>query len=462
MTARILVADGLATTRITLKVRLSAACYDVTTASTVEQVPALIRRSAPDLVILGAGFAPEEAIALCRSLMQDRDTVRIPVLILAHSDARLAVLQAGASATLDPDVSDQMLLARVRCLLRDAEPRLGTEIGFAEAPQPFDRGATPRIVLVTDIPARAQRWRQMLSERLDARYDIRNPEEALFSVRSGRAADLYLICADLEGRGDGLRLLSELRSRQGSRDAGFVVALAPDREELAAIALDLGAGDVLSDSLGGAKGIDAAAETLRMQLSRKSRMEQHRAEVERHMLWAMTDPLTGLYNRRYALPRLSEIAREAMVQSVPFSVLALDLDHFKDVNDQHGHGAGDAVLSVVAQRMRNVLGTRGMAARLGGEEFVVVLCPCAEDQAAIVAERLRLAIQDSPVALPELSGGGQCSVTVSVGVVTVRPHAGDWPDILAQQTLESADRALLAAKVRGRNRVVISEARHAA
>ncbi|MDM7459128.1 MAG: GGDEF domain-containing protein, partial [Paracoccus sp. (in: a-proteobacteria)] len=233
-------------------------------------------------------------------------------------------------------------------------------------------------------------------------------------------------------------------------------------EELAAIALDLGAGDVLPDSLGGVEGIDAAAEMLRMQLSRKSRLEQHRAEVERHMLWAMTDPLTGLFNRRYALPRLTEIAREAMDKSVPFSVLALDLDRFKDVNDQHGHGAGDAVLSVVAQRMRQVLAARGMAARLGGEEFAVVLCPCAEDQAAVIAERLRLAIQDSPVALPELSGGGQCWVTVSVGVVTVRPRPGDWPDILAQQTLECADRALLAAKGQGRNRVVISGARHAA
>lgn len=463
MTARILVADGVATTRITLKVRLSAACYDVATASRIAQIPELIDQTQPDLIILGSGFGEDVAIELCARLAEDRQTRGIPILMLVRSASRLAALQAGASAALDPEINDQMLLARVRGMLRDCDAPVGLDLGMAEAGPSFDETALPHIVLVTDNPARSQRWRQLLSDRIEARFDIRNPEEALSGVRLGRSADLYLICADLETRGDGLRLLSELRSRQGSRDAGFVIAIGRDRDEMAAIALDLGAGDVLPDSLGGPEEIDAAAMTLRMQLSRKSRSDRHRAEVRRHMIWAMTDPLTGLYNRRYALPKLSDIARDAMLNGQDFSVLAMDLDHFKAINDRFGHGAGDAVLSTVAQRITRVLGNRGLAARLGGEEFMAVICPCDAQQAQVMAERMRLAIQDTPVGLPALSGGGQVRITVSVGVVTVCAPDGEvWPDHLARDTLERADRALLAAKARGRNRVVISHREHAA
>lgn len=463
MTARILVADGVATTRITLKVRLSAACYDVITATAIDQIASLVDEVRPDLVILGNGFPEGEALLLCETLSGAGPHASVPILMLVPTRSRLAALQAGAAAALDPEINDQMLLARVRGLLRDSEPALPMGLGMSEGATPFEGPQSPRIALVTDNPSRSQRWRQLLSDRIEARFDIRNPEEALSAVRQGRPADLYLICADLDQRGDGLQLLSELRSRHGSRNAGFVIAIAPDRGEMAAIALDLGAGDVLPDTLAGPDEIDAAAMALRMQLARKTRGDRQRAEVRRHMVWAMTDPLTGLYNRRYALPRLSEIARDAIIGDRPFSVLAMDLDHFKSINDRFGHAAGDAVLAAVAQRIGDALGAEGMAARMGGEEFLAVLCPCDGPAAEAVAERVRLDVQDLPIALPSLSGGGQTRVTVSVGVATALPSdRSAWPEQLARETLERADRALLAAKASGRNRIVVFEPAHAA
>ena len=463
MTARILVADGVATTRITLKVRLSAACYDVITATAINQIASLVDEVRPDLVILGNGFPEGEALLLCEALSGAGPHASVPILMLVPTRSRLAALQAGAAAALDPEINDQMLLARVRGLLRDSEPALPMGLGMSEGATPFEGPQSPRIALVTDNPSRSQRWRQLLSDRIEARFDIRNPEEALSAVRQGRPADLYLICADLDQRGDGLQLLSELRSRHGSRNAGFVIAIAPDRGEMAAIALDLGAGDVLPDTLAGPDEIDAAAMALRMQLARKTRGDRQRAEVRRHMVWAMTDPLTGLYNRRYALPRLSEIARDAIIGDRPFSVLAMDLDHFKSINDRFGHAAGDAVLAAVAQRIGDALGAEGMAARMGGEEFLAVLCPCDGPAAEAVAERVRLDVQDLPIALPSLSGGGQTRVTVSVGVATALPSdCSAWPEQLARETLERADRALLAAKASGRNRIVVFEPAHAA
>lgn len=454
MTARILVADGAATARITLKVRLAAVCYDVVAVGGTEQLDEQIARARPDLIILGGGFPDISAIDLCRRMTSDLRWSDIPVLMLVRPEARLSALQAGATAALDPDVEDQMLMARVRGILRDADLPQDAQMGLAEAPAAFSHVALPQVVLIADSVARALRWRQLLSDRMAGRFDIHDPDEALGTATAGRTADLYLIAADIRSRGDGLRLMSELRSRQGSRDAGFVIAIAPEREELAAIALDLGAGDVLPDTLGGTSGAQAAAMSLQKLLSRKSKSDQRRAEVQRHMVWAMTDPLTGLSNRRYALPKLSEIARDAMMAKRGFCVLAIDLDHFKAVNDRHGHNAGDTVLTEIATRLRDTVGPSGLIARMGGEEFLCVLSDCSEDSALCMAEALRRAVQERPVSLPGLSGGGRIRVTASIGVAAVPAGSDGWPDQTAKLAMERADRALLAAKAKGRNRVV--------
>lgn len=458
MTARILIADGVATSRITLKVRLSAVCYDVAAVNSTAKIHQELDLARPDLIILGGGFSERPPVDICAELVRDPRCADVPIMMLVPPDSRLAALQAGATAALDPDVDDQILMARVRGLLRETDMPQAAPMGMAEPAAAFVHEVRPLIALVADSHARALRWRQMLAERMNCRFEIRDPDEALGSVTSGRTADLYLISGDLRAKGDGLRLLSELRSRQGSRDAGFVIAIAPDRSELAAIALDLGAGDVLFESLGGAEGADAAAMSLQMLLQRKSRSDKRRAEVQRHMVWAMTDPLTGLYNRRYALPKLGEIVRDALIANHAFAVIAIDLDHFKSINDSHGHSAGDVVLVEIAGRLKAALPSTGMVARMGGEEFLAVLEHCSEAEAHDTAEALRRAIQVRPVALPGLCGGGQVRVTASVGMAVVQPsEEGGWPEQRAQVALERADRALLAAKAAGRNRVMRSQ-----
>lgn len=464
MTARILVADGVATTRITLKVRLAAACYDVLTAGTADQLMIQAVDGRPDLIILGNGFPRQDPVDICGALMRHRDCASIPVLMLADPATRLEALRAGAAAVLDPGVDEQMLLARIRGLLRDTGPVVEPPRAMAEGAAAFAHAThSAEIALVADSSARALRWRHLLQRRLPHRFAIRSPEEALGAVAAGRAADLYLIAADIDARGDGLRLLSELRSRGGSRDAAFVVATEADRAELSAVALDLGAGEVLPIDLGGGTGGEVAALALQTQLSRKRQSDRRRAEAQRNMLWAMTDPLTGLYNRRYALPRLTEIARDALREGSCFAVLALDLDRFKRINDSHGHAAGDAVLCAVARRLDIAIGKDGITARLGGEEFLGVI-PGADDQRAYLkAEEIRRAVEAQPILLPDLSGGGEVGVTLSIGVAIARTTAGRGePERLAELSLERADRALLIAKSLGRNRVMLAQTDRAA
>jgi two-component system cell cycle response regulator len=160
---------------------------------------------------------------------------------------------------------------------------------------------------------------------------------------------------------------------------------------------------------------------------------------------ASTDTLTGLLNRRAFVERL-EKARAASDQKLfPMSVLLLDVDHFKKVNDTLGHDAGDAVLQGVARTLSSIARKSDFVARWGGEEFVVALTQTAEAGARVAAERVRRAIQDAKYTLPS---GAVHKATASVGLASA--ENADWQ---LEDVLGRADKAMYAAKHRGRNRV---------
>ncbi|HEY8079033.1 MAG TPA: GGDEF domain-containing protein, partial [Labilithrix sp.] len=160
---------------------------------------------------------------------------------------------------------------------------------------------------------------------------------------------------------------------------------------------------------------------------------------------ASTDTLTGLLNRRAFIERL-EKARAASDQKLfPMSVLLLDVDHFKKVNDTLGHDAGDAVLQGVARTLSGIARKSDFVARWGGEEFVVALTQTAEAGARVAAERVRRAIQDAKYMLPS---GETHKATASVGLAGA--ENAEWQ---LEELLGRADKAMYAAKHRGRNRV---------
>jgi diguanylate cyclase (GGDEF)-like protein len=160
---------------------------------------------------------------------------------------------------------------------------------------------------------------------------------------------------------------------------------------------------------------------------------------------AMTDPLTGLYNSRW----LRDTAQRELVRGArdhrPFSLLLVDLDHFKTVNDNGGHAAGDLVLQRIAARLRASVRGADAVVRLGGEEFVVLLHGCDGDGAVTVAEAVREAIFQ--LALPEAARLER--LTASIGVASYPEHGDHLDELLA-----AADRAMYAAKHGGRNRVL--------
>lgn len=161
---------------------------------------------------------------------------------------------------------------------------------------------------------------------------------------------------------------------------------------------------------------------------------------------ATHDDLTGLLNRRAMLDRMQLEQHRSLRSGSPLLIAQLDIDHFKAVNDTHGHAAGDLVLQSFADTVRRNVRDTDVLARWGGEEFVLLLCDTPASDAVTLMERLRQAVQAMQV--PVAQGGQPITVTVSIGLARHTPA-----DPLAG-TLERADRALYAAKAGGRNRVV--------
>jgi diguanylate cyclase (GGDEF)-like protein len=159
-----------------------------------------------------------------------------------------------------------------------------------------------------------------------------------------------------------------------------------------------------------------------------------------HRSAAVIDPLTGMLNRAALATRTSELAQQAEIVQLPVGLVAGDLDHFKSVNDAHGHATGDAVLQEVAYRLRKHLRAFDLAYRLGGEEFLVVVPGASTLQAADIAETLRSAIEGAPIA--------GLAITMSFGVAASEPGTFDFDTVF-----EAADAALYEAKAQGRNRV---------
>ncbi|GAB3411112.1 sensor domain-containing diguanylate cyclase [Massilia agilis] len=166
----------------------------------------------------------------------------------------------------------------------------------------------------------------------------------------------------------------------------------------------------------------------------------------------LTDALTGVYNRRYVDRRLLEEISRARRNQSRLSVMYIDIDHFKQINDSVGHQGGDDVLREVASRIKAELRISDALARFGGEEFVVLLVDADGPSAAVVAGRIRAGVADTPV---ELAGGQAVPVTVSIGVATLDLDERSLPlETVAQQLLAQADAALYRAKQAGRNRVI--------
>lgn len=448
---RILIVDGIATNRVVLKVKLDASFHVTLTAADGAACLRMAREDRPDLILLDHTLPDVSGLAVLQRLRADPRTAEVPVVLLdsAPDDVlRRAALAAGAVDVMDKRVDDQLLLARIRNLLRLRADFQDSDLPLIGLAEPGAAYVTPgRVALVFQRVEVALTRRRLLAG-VTADHILTQRRDDVLAADGGAAPqpDVFVLDSGLLP-GGGMRLLSELRSRGETRHAGVCLWQAiPDAAE-AAQAYDLGADEVFAPDMSAPE----VALRLSAVIARRREGRRLRGLLHDAARLAAVDDLTGLWNRRYALPQLAAMADTAQAKAQGLAVMVLDIDRFKSVNDRYGHSTGNAVLVSVAQRLRDILCANPedapLIARIGGEEFLVALpCPTAQD-ARRLAESLCDGIRSHAVALEELP---PIHVTISVGLAML---AGQEP---VTNALERADRALLAAKERGRDRVTLA------
>jgi len=267
-----------------------------------------------------------------------------------------------------------------------------------------------------------------------------DPTEALFHAAEGNY-ELVVVSLDLANF-DGLRLCSQLRSLERTRNVPILAIAESDSNGRLVRALEIGVNDYLVRPFDKHE----VLARVRTQIRKKRYTERLRDSVQLSIEAAVTDPLTGLYNRRYMETHVGTLVDQAAARNKPLSVLVLDIDYFKSINDTYGHDAGDDVLQDFAIRIRKSIRGIDLACRYGGEEFVVVMPETDMAVATMVAERLRRRIASEP--FPIQKGTRTIDVTISIGIAALAP------DDDAAAVIKRADQALYRAKRDGRNRVV--------
>jgi two-component system, cell cycle response regulator len=452
MTARVLVVDDVPANVKLLEARLSAEYFDVMTAVSGQEALAICERAECDVVLLDVMMPDMDGFEVCRRLKSGLTTHHIPVVIVTALDQpsdRVKGLESGADDFLTKPVSDIALIARVRSLSRlkmmtdELRMRAVTsrEIGI-ESPERealAEAGRHGRILMVDDRAALSDRIQNMLSSEHAVDME-RDPTEALFHAAEGNY-DLVIVSLDLDNF-DGLRLCSQLRSLERTRNVPILAVAEADNNTRLVRALEIGVNDYLVRPFDK----NEIMARVRTQIRKQRYAERLRDNVQLSIEMAITDALTGLYNRRYMETHVGTLVDQAISRGKPLSVLMLDIDYFKSINDTHGHDAGDDVLQDFATRIRKSIRGIDLACRYGGEEFVVVMPETDMAVATMVAERLRRRIASEP--FPIQKGTRMIEVTISIGIAALGPNDD------AAAVIKRADQALYRAKRDGRNRVV--------
>jgi two-component system cell cycle response regulator len=457
MSARVLVVDDILPNVKLLEAKLASEYYDVLTATGGAEALQKVATQSPDIVLLDVMMPGMDGFEVCRRIKADPSTAHIPVVIvtaLTDTADRIRGLEAGADDFLSKPLNDTALMSRVRSLVRlkmtvdewRVRENTATQLGVV------DKAATAmnepvenaHILVIEDQSYESKKFQEVLIADNDT-IDIVESGAQAMSMLNTNSYDLVAISLNLKNE-DGLRFCSHLRSGDRTRSIPILMIANDDDMQRIAHGLEIGAHDYILRPVER----NELLARIRSQIRRKRFQERLRSNFELSLSMALTDPLTGLYNRRYFEVHLQKLLSKNEESRKALAILALDIDHFRDFNNKYGHAVGDAVLKIFAARIKNSLRSFDLVARLGGEEFVVILPDISVEMAYFIGERLRRSIADEPFSVNV--EGGAVKVTTSVGGAIISAGENEM-----EGALKRADDALYKAKELGRNTVVFDK-----
>ena len=453
MSARILVVDDVIPNVKILEAKLSVEYYDVVTAYNGLDALKIAEEQQPDLILLDVMMPQMDGFEVCKRLKADQCTAHIPVvMVTALSEAadRIQGLESGADDFLTKPVDDLALFARVKSLLRlkmmmdefRLREETSSEMGVISMSDRKEEAIQRARILVIDENEYSVR---MMKEIYAETYDVTlEPDmEAAQVLLRGGDFDLAVVSLD-SANYDPLRLCSKVRSLEETRQLPILTLVDDADKDKLIKGMDIGINDYVM------RPIDANELIVRTrtQILRKQYQDRLRHNFHRSMELAVTDSLTGLYNRRYMSNHLDAMLQRAKMDYKPVCVMIMDIDFFKRVNDTHGHDVGDEVIREFSARIGASVRGIDLSCRYGGEEFVVVMPDTDLSVASTVSERLRRQISEKPFSVNK--GALNLDLTCSIGVTVSREGEN------SESLLKRADEALYKAKRDGRNRVVVA------
>lgn len=453
MTGLVLVVDDVPANVKLLEAKLANEYYDVITAKDGFEAIEQTKAKKPDLILLDVMMPGIDGFETCRRLKQDPDVSHIPVVMvtaLSEPSDRVAGLEAGADDFITKPINDTALFARVRSLVRIKvlidELRLrdksGSQLGMSASDFSLNLDVTgSNLMLVDDDVVQVRR----ISEKLAAGgYKLTHFAEhpkALEFARSEGALDLIMISTQLADI-DGLRLATQFKAIEQVRHVPIIMLVDEDEQHLMLKGLELGVNDYLLTPVD----FNEMFARIKTQIRRKKYQETLKSNYQESVSMAVTDGLTRLYNRHYLDTHLKNLVRQAGEQGRALSLVIMDMDHFKSVNDTYGHSSGDEVLKLLAEVIVKTIRSADLAARYGGEEFVVLMPETDAIRCYEAAERLRKGVENASFVIPHPES--PIKKTISIGCATMEPN--DTPESF----LKRADVALYEAKNSGRNKVL--------
>lgn len=454
MTARVLVVDDILPNVKLLEAKLSGEYFDVITASSGAEAIQKAEKESPDIILLDVMMPGMDGFETCQRLKSSPATAHIPVvMVTALTDAtdRVRGLESGADDFLSKPVNDIALMARVRSLVRlkmtvdewRIRENTANQFGFVGNKGTFlaEPSEKARVLIIEDKSFESEKFIETLKRDDDEIVAVRSGDQAM-DMAQHNDFDIITVSLNLQNE-DGLRLCSHLRSNERTRAVPILMVAEEADMKRIAQGLEIGAHDYILRPVDR----NELLARVRTQIRRKRYQDRLRSNYEQSLSLALTDSLTGLFNRRYLMVHLEKLLNKNKESNKSLCCLMMDIDHFKKINDTYGHQVGDDVLKVFAERVSQRLRSFDLVARLGGEEFVVVLPDISQDMAFQVAERLRKGICNAKF---EVSGPhGPIDVSVSIGAAMITGSQ----NLKVEDVLKLADDELYRAKEGGRNRV---------
>lgn len=451
MSARILVVDDILPNVKLLEAKLRREYFEVITAQSGPEAIEKTRTMAPDIILLDVMMPEMDGFEVCRILKEDENTAHIPVvMVTALSDPtdRVKGLEAGADDFLSKPVNDLALFSRVKSLARlkmtidEWRSRESTtmDLGLERANLMLEDYKNANILIINDVDFETEKLQETLQTDHDQMTVCASGFDAIEKTKD-TMFDLIVVNLNLR-KEDGLRLCSYFRSSEATRSVPILMIAEEQDVEKIAQAMEMGVHDYVMRPVDR----NELLVRVRSQIRRKRYQEHMRMNFESSVNMAIKDPLTGLFNRRYLTTHMERMLQQNHALGRGVCVLMFDLDHFKKVNDTHGHDVGDQILKIFADRVMDSLRAIDLVARTGGEEFVAVLPDIDMERAMLVAERLRRRIADEPFRVTTESG--YLNVTTSMGGLLVKEDP-----VSMDEALKRVDIALYTAKETGRNRV---------